>query len=97
LQGRPGAKSTLGGIGSSGFGAAREIAPPTLEDHPMSYLNCPRCALSIRIRADYLAMTNCPRCMGRNQVTIPLYETPRPARVSLFRRPATRGPADGRA
>jgi hypothetical protein len=55
----------------------------------MPYLNCPRCALSIRIRAEYLAMTNCPRCLGRSQATIPLYETPQPARVSLFRRSTT--------
>ena len=53
----------------------------------MPYLNCPRCALSIRIAADYLAMTHCPRCLARARVPVPLYETPAPARVDLFRRP----------
>jgi hypothetical protein len=53
----------------------------------MSYLNCPRCALSIRVRAEYLQMENCPRCRGRARMTVPLYETPHPARISLFRRP----------
>jgi len=52
----------------------------------MSYLNCPRCALSIRVRWDYLHMTYCPRCRGRAKLAIPLYETPHPARISLFRR-----------
>ena len=53
----------------------------------MHYLNCPRCALSIRIRADYLGMTHCPRCLARARVPVPLYETPAPARPDLFRRP----------
>ncbi|MEA2479125.1 MAG: hypothetical protein QOJ07_1047 [Thermoleophilaceae bacterium] len=58
-----------------------------------SYYNCPRCALSIRVRAEFLAMRNCPRCMARAHLTVPLYETPEPVRPSLFRR----GPgADGR-
>ncbi len=53
----------------------------------MPYLNCPRCALSIRIAADYLAMRHCPRCLARARAPVPLYETPEPARVDLFRRP----------
>jgi hypothetical protein len=53
----------------------------------MSYFNCPRCALSIRVRADYLSMTNCPRCLGRARMPVAMYETPEPAHVALFRRP----------
>ena len=53
----------------------------------MPYLNCPRCALSIRVRAEYLIIRHCPRCLARAQLPVPLYETPAPARVDLFRRP----------
>jgi len=53
----------------------------------MSYLNCPRCALSIRVRADFLMIRKCPRCLARAGAAVPMYETPEPARVSLFRRP----------
>ena len=53
----------------------------------MPYLNCPRCALSIRIRADYLMIRHCPRCLARARLPVLLYETPAPARVDLFRRP----------
>ncbi|GAC1320996.1 MAG: hypothetical protein NVSMB25_14140 [Thermoleophilaceae bacterium] len=55
---------------------------------PMPYLNCPRCALSIRIRAAFLVMRHCPRCLARARVTVPLYETPESVNPSLFRRPA---------
>ena len=48
----------------------------------MTYLNCPRCALSIRVRADYLAPRNCPRCIARHHVPVPMYATPHPARVN---------------
>jgi hypothetical protein len=54
----------------------------------MSYFNCPRCAISIRVRHDYLAMKHCPRCQARARVAVPLYETPKPVRPSLFRRSA---------
>ena len=53
----------------------------------MPYLNCPRCALSIRFRAEYLAIRHCPRCLARARLPVTLYETPEPARVDLFRRP----------
>jgi hypothetical protein len=64
----------------------------------MPYLNCPRCALSIRIQATDLAMEHCPRCLGRARMPVPLYETPKPARVDLFRRTATSAdaPASGK-
>ena len=53
----------------------------------MPYLNCPRCALSIRVRADFLTIRKCPRCLARSAAAVPMYETPEPALVSLFRRP----------
>jgi hypothetical protein len=53
----------------------------------MTYYNCPRCALSIKVRAPYLTLTSCPRCLARSKLAVPLYETPEPVRPSLFRRP----------
>ena len=29
------------------------------------HLHCPRCRLAITCRADYLKLTNCPRCLAR--------------------------------
>jgi hypothetical protein len=43
----------------------------------MSYLSCPRCRLTIRIRAPYLAMRNCPRCLAHAGLPTPMYSTPR--------------------
>ena len=43
----------------------------------MSYLSCPRCRLTIRIRAPYLAMRNCPRCLAHAGIPTPMYTSPR--------------------
>jgi hypothetical protein len=43
----------------------------------MSYLSCPRCRLTIRIRAPYLAMRNCPRCLAHAGLPTPMYSSPR--------------------
>jgi hypothetical protein len=48
----------------------------------MTFQNCPRCGLSIRLRADYLAPRNCPRCIARERMAIPMYGTPHPARLA---------------
>jgi hypothetical protein len=48
----------------------------------MTYLNCPRCNLAIRVRADYLAPRNCPRCIARHHVPVPMYSAPQPARLA---------------
>jgi hypothetical protein len=45
----------------------------------MSYLSCPRCRLTIRIRAPYLALRNCPRCLAHAGLPTPMYSTPRRA------------------
>jgi hypothetical protein len=50
----------------------------------MSYLSCPRCRLTIRIRAPYLVLRNCPRCLARAGLPTPMYvsagpNTPVPA------------------
>lgn len=48
----------------------------------MSYLTCPRCRLTIGIRAPYLTMRNCPRCLGRAGLPTPMYVSPRPHAVA---------------
>lgn len=41
-------------------------------------MNCPRCALAVRVRADYLKLERCPRCLARAGVSVPLYESDTP-------------------
>jgi hypothetical protein len=73
----------------------------------MSYLSCPRCRLTIRIRAPYLAMRNCPRCLAHAGLPTPMYASPRrvipgpaekPARIppSTTDVPAADGPGSRR-
>jgi hypothetical protein len=52
------------------------------------YLNCPTCGLSVRVQAEFLMMRNCPRCIARRGIPIPMYDTPEAVSVALFRRPS---------
>jgi hypothetical protein len=38
----------------------------------MSYMNCPRCGLSVRLRADYLTLERCPRCLAKAGISVPM-------------------------
>ena len=51
----------------------------------MSYVNCPRCRLTVRVPFDALAPEHCPRCEARHGVKEPVFLSPVPSR--LFRRP----------
>jgi hypothetical protein len=51
----------------------------------MSYVNCPRCRLTVRLRDDALTPEYCPRCAARHGVQAKVFLTPAPAR--LFARP----------
>ncbi len=42
----------------------------------MIYLHCPRCRLAIACRADYLMLTNCPRCLAHAAIVAPLFTSP---------------------
>jgi hypothetical protein len=44
----------------------------------MSYMNCPSCGLSIRLRASYLALERCPRCLARRKVAVAMYLSRQP-------------------
>ena len=51
----------------------------------MSYVNCPRCRLTVRLRHDALTPEHCPRCEAKHGVHSKVYLTATPAR--LFSRP----------
>lgn len=42
----------------------------------MMYLHCARCRLAIRVRADYLILTNCPRCLARAGLASRMFSSP---------------------
>ena len=41
----------------------------------MSYLQCSRCGLQIRVQALFRPVENCPRCMGRSATVSPLVQS----------------------
>ena len=51
----------------------------------MSYVNCPRCRLTVRLRDDALTPEYCPRCAARHGVKSKVFLSSTPAR--LFARP----------
>ena len=44
----------------------------------MSFLNCPRCGLSIGPMARGLRIEHCPRCMARASIQVELFSSPLP-------------------
>jgi hypothetical protein len=48
----------------------------------MSYMNCSRCGLSVQLRASYLLLERCPRCLARTGVSVPMHVTEHPQRRS---------------
>jgi predicted RNA-binding Zn-ribbon protein involved in translation (DUF1610 family) len=54
-----------------------------LADRAALELKCPRCGLSITLRARWLAVEHCPRCVGRARILVSLLAEVRPsARVA---------------
>jgi hypothetical protein len=43
-----------------------------------SFLNCPRCGLTIKLRAPWLAIRFCPRCLARSQSVVELFSSALP-------------------
>jgi Na+-translocating membrane potential-generating system (MpsC) len=58
------------------------------------FLNCPRCGLSIRPKARWMAVEHCPRCLVRARVAVKMFSSPLPA-VELYEEGHT-PEADGR-
>jgi len=52
-------------------------------------MNCPRCGLTIGLRAPFLALEHCPRCLARAGAAIPMYLSEQPPAFSV-KRPAQR-------
>jgi hypothetical protein len=50
---------------------------PEASAREVSFLNCPRCGLGLRLRAGWLTIEHCPRCM-RAWVSIMLFSSPLP-------------------
>lgn len=49
----------------------------------MTYLNCPRCGLSLREpRMGMESSVTCPRCAGRKKLEIPMFRSSKPIRLS---------------
>jgi hypothetical protein len=38
----------------------------------MSYMHCPSCGLTIHLRAPFLTLERCPRCLARRGAAIPM-------------------------
>ena len=53
------------------------IAYHEVEANPVTYLNCPRCGLSLRAHHDPAPDPACPRCRGQVGLIVPMYETER--------------------
>ncbi len=41
----------------------------------MSYMSCPRCGLTVALRAEYLTLERCPRCVAKARVAVPMFIT----------------------
>jgi hypothetical protein len=45
---------------------------------PATQLNCPRCGFSIKLRASWLTVEHCPRCIARSGIAVRLFALPLP-------------------
>jgi hypothetical protein len=43
----------------------------------MSYVNCARCGLTVRLRAAFLALDHCPRCLARRGIAVEMLTSKR--------------------
>jgi hypothetical protein len=49
-----------------------------------TYMSCPRCGLSIKVRAPYLVVEYCPRCIARSRTPVAMKITDRPGTTQTF-------------
>jgi hypothetical protein len=72
---------------------------PEASAREVSFLNCPRCGLSLRPRAGWLTIEHCPRCMARARIPVTLFFSPLPT-IELYREgfaPSAQSPATDQA
>lgn len=48
-------------------------------DRGLTFLNCPRCGLSIRPKVSWLTVEHCPRCIARARIPVKLFSSTLPA------------------
>jgi hypothetical protein len=63
----------------------------------MSYLNCPKCGLSLQFRISYLMVEHCPRCLARRGVAVGMVVSDSrawPPVTPTTVKPGARAPAD---
>jgi hypothetical protein len=58
----------------------------------LSYVNCPRCRLTVRVPFHQMAPEHCPRCEARHGVKEPVFLSEKPSR--LLKTPAVGAPED---
>jgi anti-anti-sigma factor len=59
----------------------------------MAYMSCPRCGLTVRLRAAFLTLERCPRCLAKAGISIPMQITESRRR----QRPSQSPTGDGRS
>ena len=42
----------------------------------MPYMSCPRCGLTVPLRASFLTLRRCPRCVATRRVSVPMVMSP---------------------
>jgi hypothetical protein len=47
----------------------------------VSYLSCPRCGLTVRVRQPFLVMERCPRCIARSRQIVVMEPSEAPVRA----------------
>ena len=47
-----------------------------------SYMSCTHCGLTVRLRAPYLLLERCPRCLARRGISVPMEVSERSSRTS---------------
>lgn len=52
---------------------------PGASERATSFLNCPRCGLSVRQKASRLTIEYSPRCIARARILVKLFSSPLPA------------------
>jgi hypothetical protein len=60
---------------ASRAGASRTSASaaPRSPGDAISYANCPRCGLAVRLRATFLTLRHCPRCVARRGIAVEMF------------------------
>lgn len=61
----------------------------------MAYMNCPRCGLTVRLQAAFLALERCPRCLARTGLSVPMQLSEGPRRQRPSRAPSGDGRSAG--